>query len=53
VYTARYVLLSQILDNLQHASRAEASERLGLLVLLAILGEVKSISEEVLHWAGQ
>jgi hypothetical protein len=42
-----------ILDNLQHASGAEAFEGLGLLVLLAILSEVKSISKEVLHRAGQ
>jgi hypothetical protein len=29
-----------ILDNLQHASGAEAFERLGLLVLLAVLGKI-------------
>src|SRR5207253_8426712 len=42
-----------ILDNLENASGAEAFEGLGLLVLLAILGKVKSISEEVLNRAGQ
>jgi hypothetical protein len=42
-----------ILDNLQDTSGAEAFEGLGLLVLLSILGQVKSISEEVLHRGGQ
>src|SRR2546421_8881126 len=42
-----------ILDNLQHASGAEAFEGLGLLVFLAILGKVKGISKEVLHRSGQ
>src|ERR1035438_5470693 len=42
-----------ILNHLQDASGAEAFKRLGLLVLLAILGKVKSISKEVLHRAGQ
>jgi hypothetical protein len=42
-----------ILDNLQDASGAEAFEGLGLLMLLAILGKVKSISKEVFHRAGQ
>jgi hypothetical protein len=41
-----------ILDNLQDTSGAEAFEGLGLLMLPAILGKVKSISKEVLHWAG-
>jgi hypothetical protein len=43
VYTARYVLRSPILDNLQDTSGAEAFEGLSLLVLLARPGsECKS-----------
>jgi molecular chaperone GrpE (heat shock protein) len=45
--------LIPILDNLQDASRAEALEGLGLPVLLAILGKVKSISKKVHHRLGQ
>jgi len=42
-----------IFDNLQDASRTEARERLGLLVLLARLRKEESISKEVHHCAGQ
>src|ERR1017187_8540825 len=42
-----------ILDNLQHAGGTEATERLSLLVLPAILRKVKRESEKVHYWRGQ
>jgi len=42
-----------ILDKLQHASGTETPEGLGLLVLLARLSKVESISKEIHHPGGQ
>src|SRR5437762_3010159 len=53
IFAARACVSARRCDNLQNASGAEASEELSLLVLLAILAEVKSISKQVHHRAGQ
>src|ERR1035437_6183808 len=42
-----------ILRNLQHTSGTKALERLGLLVLLPLLSEVKSKSKQILDLLGQ
>jgi hypothetical protein len=42
-----------ILRNLQHTSGTEALERLGLVVLLPHLSEVKSKSKQILDRLGQ